>query len=288
MLGGSKPALTLSGSNTIGSSLAPALAEAFIRQQGATDVKTSAGANSDEKDVQGILPGESSPTVIHVAAHGSATAFTDMAAGSADIGMASRRIKPDDAAKLATLGDMYSAASEHVLGLDGIAVIVNTANPIHSLTKDQVMRLFSGAAKTWSDMGGAGGTVKLYARDDKSGTCDTFRSLVLGKEALAAGTQRFEDSNALSEAVADDPNAVGFVGLPYVHSARAVAVSEKGATPLQPTRLTVATEDYPLSRRLYLYTPANPQNKLPKISSSSPCPTQDRIWSDLLVSSPRT
>ncbi len=261
-LGSSNTALTLSGSNTIGSSLAPALAEAFLKDQGATDVKTLPGDNAEEKTVQGSLPGESSPTVIKIAAHGSATAFTDMASGKTDIGMASRRIKPEEATKLTSLGDMYSAGSEHVLGLDGIAVIVNASNPIHSLTKDQIMRLFSGDATSWSDVGGSGGTVKVYARDDKSGTYDTFKSLVLGSKSLVSGAQRFEDSNALSEAVAGDSNGIGFVGLPYVHIARAVSVSEKGASALQPTRLTVATEDYPLSRRLYLYTPANPTNKL--------------------------
>ena len=257
--------LALSGSNTIGASMVPALAEAFMKEQGATDVKTLPGANVEEKTVQGTFPGQSSPSLIRIAAHGSATAFTDMASGSADIGMASRRVKPDEAAKLSALGDMYSAASEHVVGLDGIAVIVNSANPVSSLTKDQLMRLFSGDATSWSEVGGAGGSVKVYARDDKSGTYDTFKSLVLGSKSLVTGAQRFEDSNALSEAVAGDPNGIGFVGLPYVHSAKAVSVAEKGATALQPTRLTVATEDYPLSRRLYFYTPANPQNKFTRL-----------------------
>lgn len=260
--GSGKVALTLSGSNTIGGSLAPALAEAFLKDQGAGDVRTVPGENAEEKTVQGTLPGESGPSIIKIAAHGSATAFTDLGSGSTDIGMASRRIKPEEASSLASLGDMYSGGSEHVLGLDGIAVIVNASNPVQSLTKEQIMRLFSGDATRWSDVGGAGGTVKIYARDDKSGTYDTFKSLVLGSKSLVSGAQRFEDSNALSEAVAGDSNGIGFVGLPYVHSARAVAVSEKGASALQPNRLTVATEDYPLSRRLYLYTPANPANRL--------------------------
>jgi phosphate transport system substrate-binding protein len=255
------PILSLSGSNTIGASLGPALAEAFLKEQGATDVKTLPGANAEEKIVQGVLPGQSSPSIVKIAAHGSATAFTDMASGSTDIGMASRRIKPEEAIKLSSLGDMYAGASEHVLGLDGIAVIVNSANPVTSLRKDQLTHIFSGDASAWSDVGGSGGSIKVYARDDKSGTYDTFKTLVLGNQALVPGAQRFEDSNALSEAVAGDPDGIGFVGLPYVHSARAISVAEKGAMALQPTRLTVATEDYPLSRRLYLYTPANPQNK---------------------------
>jgi phosphate transport system substrate-binding protein len=61
--------------------------------------------------------------------------------------------------------------------------------------------------------------------------------------------------------VAADPNGIGFIGLPYIQSAKPVAVSEKGTLALLPTRLTVGTEDYLLSRRLYLYTPSNPGNK---------------------------
>jgi phosphate transport system substrate-binding protein len=261
-LGSSKNiVLRLAGSNTIGASLVPALAEAFLRSQGATDVKTTPGA-PEEKVVQGVLASESSPSRIAIAAHGSATAFSSLADGTCDIGMASRRIKPDEATKLSSLGDMYSPASEHVLGLDGIAVIVNPANSVSVLGKDQIMQIFSGELNDWSQVGSSHGPIKIYARDDKSGTFDTFKTLVLSGRALAPGAQRFEDSSALSEAVASDPNGIGFIGLPYVHSAKALAVSEKGARALQATRLTVATEDYPLSRRLYLYTPANPANGL--------------------------
>jgi phosphate transport system substrate-binding protein len=85
--------------------------------------------------------------------------------------------------------------------------------------------------------------------------------MVLAGKPLASTARRFVDSNALSDAVSDDPNGIGFVSLPYVHNAKTIAISEKGTVALKPTRLTVATEDYPLSRRLYLYTPATARNK---------------------------
>ena len=104
------------------------------------------------------------------------------------------------------------------------------------------------------------GPIKIYARNDNSGTYDTFKSLVLAGKPLAAGAQRIEDSKVLSDAVAADPYGIGFIGLPYIASAKPIAVSEKGTLALLPTRLTVATEDYLLSRRLFLYTPAAPGN----------------------------
>src|SRR5579863_9543721 len=90
--------LRLSGSNTIGAGLAPALAEEFLAQQGATDVKTLPGDRDDEVRVQGILPGDRTPKAIEIHAHGSATAFEDLATGKADIGMASRKIKTEEVA----------------------------------------------------------------------------------------------------------------------------------------------------------------------------------------------
>jgi phosphate transport system substrate-binding protein len=256
-----KVILRLSGSNTIGSDLVPALAQAFLKDQGAVDARIVAGANSEEKSVEGTLPGDSSPSIVQIQAHGSATAFTALADGSCDIGMASRKIAPDEIAKLSSIGDMTSPAAEHILGLDGIAVIVNQANSASSLTKDQLAAIFSGATADWSSVGGRGGSIQVYARDDKSGTYDSFKSMVLKSGSLVSSARRYEDSATLSDAVANDPNGIGFIGLPYVRSAKAVAVSERGAMPMLPNRFTVATEDYPLSRRLYLYTPENPQNR---------------------------
>jgi len=254
--------LRLSGSNTIGAALAPALAEEFFRQQGATGVKIVRGEGEDEVRVEGLLAGESAPKSIDIHAHGSATAFDDLGKSLCDIGMASRKIKPEEATRLASLGNMTSPASEHVLGLDGIAVIVSKGNPVQSLTKEQISRAFSGEITDWIQLGGASGRINVYARDDKSGTYDTFKALVLGGKALIANAKRIEDSRELSDSVAKDPNGIGFIGLPYVRDAKEIAVSESGTPSFLPNHFTVATEDYALARRLFLYTPSNPPNYL--------------------------
>lgn len=257
----SKTILRLAGSNTIGDTLGPSLAEAFLKDQGAANVHILPGASPLEKIVEGVLPGDTTASTITIAAHGSATAFTALADNSCDIGMASRKIKPEEAAKLTSLGNMSSVLNEHILGLDGIAVIVNAANPANQLDKDKIMRIFTGEITDWSQVGAYRGAIKVYARNDNSGTYDTFKSLVLGGKPLASGAQRIEDSMALSDAVAADPYGIGFIGLPYIASSKPIAVSDKGTLALLPTRLTVSTEDYLLSRRLFLYTPSQPSNK---------------------------
>ncbi|MGA2218728.1 MAG: phosphate ABC transporter substrate-binding protein, partial [Terracidiphilus sp.] len=236
-------------------------AAAFLKNQGATNIQILSGAKPEEKFVKGTLPGDSSPSFITIAAHGTATAFTALAEKTCDIGMASRKINPDETAKLMSLGDMLSPSNEHIVGLDGIAVVLSSSNPVSQLDKDQIMRIFTGEITDWSQVGGSQGAIKLYARDDESGTYDTFKTLVLAGKPLAPGAQRIEDSKTLSDAVAADPNGIGFIGLPYILSAKAIAVSDKGTHPLLPTRLTVSREDYVLSRRLYLYTRGNPTDK---------------------------
>lgn len=76
---------------------------------------------------------------------------------------------------------------------------------------------------------------------------------MLDGQPLVANAERFESTEALSRAVATDALGIGFVGLAGVGNAKPLAVSDHGTQPLVPTRLTVATEDYLLSRRLFLY-----------------------------------
>jgi len=249
--------MRLHGSNTIGAELAPALARAFLEQRGAHDVRTQKNAGGLGWVVAGTLPGEKAPMRFEIEAPGSEAAFEDLANGNADLGMSSREITAEEAEMLrkAGVGDLTAQGGENVIGLDGLAVIVSANNPTASLSTDAIGSMYSGQVASWPSESGAVGPVHLFARDDRSGTFSTFKAAVLGNRPLAPSTNRIADSEKLSDSVAADPQAIGFVGMPHVRHARAVAVSESEAAPVVPTPFTVATEDYPLSRRLYLYAP---------------------------------
>ena len=122
--------LEIHGSNTIGSKLIASLLESFLRQEGWSNVTRVAGKDPDEYSLQGVITGMSAVQSVRVEARGSATAFDSLARATCDIGMSSRKIKPAEQATLSPLGDMTSQACEHVLALDGIAVVVNKGNPI--------------------------------------------------------------------------------------------------------------------------------------------------------------
>ena len=256
-----KQVLRLCGSNTVGAELAPQLIEGLFASKDST-AKVSHKRNIDS-DVSLLVSRTDDQSLgAEVTARGTATAFTGLADGQCDVGMASRAIEPEEAQRLKDkgLGDLASAANEHVIALDGVAVVVHPNNPLSSLDRETLRAVFTGKVTDWSEVGGAAGPIHVNARDDQSGTFDTFQHLVLGQEKLIANAKRYVRSDALADAVASDPAAIGFVGLAYVRTAKALAVGEAGAAPLLPTQFTVATEGYMLARRLYLYTPDKPSS----------------------------
>ena len=254
--------LRLQGSNTIGAKLAPALVEEYLKRRGAHKIRREAGANDEEVRIVASM-GHGKAWEVDISSHGSATAFEGLEKAQCDIGMASRAINAEECVKLAARGDMTSYGSEHVIGLDGLAVIVNVANPLSVASKDTLARIFSGETGSWKGAGGSGKSISIYARDNKSGTYDTFKSLVLDKRKLSGSARRYEDSNKLSADVASDPAGIGFIGLPYVKSCKALAISASaGGAAIYPNAFTVAQEEYPLSRRLYMYVPPKSANRL--------------------------
>ncbi|MBX8590809.1 phosphate ABC transporter substrate-binding/OmpA family protein [Pseudomonas cichorii] len=253
---GNTPALRIQGSNTINAQLGPALVEGLMRQQGLQALQRLPGTQPNETRVTGSTA-TGQAVVAEIAAHGSGTGFTALKAGSADIAASSRPIKDQEAQELKALGDLKSPESEQVIAIDGVAVILHPGNPLRQLSTLELARIFSGEIRDWQEVGGNAGEIHLYARDENSGTYETFKELVLTRNGknLSRQARRFESSEQLSDAVSNDRNGIGFIGLPYVRHAKAVAVADGESKAMLPTVSLIATEDYPLSRRLYLYVP---------------------------------
>ncbi len=256
------PALRIQGSNTIGAALGPALVKGLMEHQGLQAVHAEPGEGANEQRVIGKTR-QGKSVIIEVAAHGSSTGFSALKNASADLAASSRPIKDSELVDLEPLGDLKSPEAEQVIAIDGLAIILHPQNPLTTLNTAQLAQIFNGEVSTWEALGGTGGAIHLYARDDQSGTYDTFKELVLrlrGKP-LAASAQRFESSEGLSDAVSHDPHGIGFIGLPYVRQAKAVAIVDGDSQPMPALTSLIATEDYPLSRRLYFYWP--PANRNP-------------------------
>ncbi|MGU9820871.1 substrate-binding domain-containing protein [Pseudomonas sp. LF090] len=254
------PALRIQGSNTIGAALGPALVMGMMQHQGVQAVHSEPGDGANEQRVIGKTR-QGRTVTIEVAAHGSSTGFAALKNLSADLAASSRPIKDSELVDLEPLGDLKSPEAEQVIAIDGLAIILNPKNPLNTLNTEQLAQIFNGEVDTWETLGGIGGPIHLYARDDQSGTYDTFKELVLrlrGKPLAPA--KRFESSEQLSDAVSQDAQGIGFIGLPYVRQAKAVAIVDGDSQPMLPLNSLIATEDYPLSRRLFFYLPPSSHN----------------------------
>lgn len=260
------------GSNTIGERLMPMLIDAFAEKRYGARTAYTARA-PEELDIKLEQPGKRQVVAnIDLQAKGSGTAIDALLQSKATIGMSSRRATSEEAGQIAAAfkTNLFAAGSEHVLALDGLAVIVNRENPLRQLSLATVARIFAGDLQNWSqvtgrsadghEVSGPNAAITLHARDNKSGTFDTFMTLVANpnKTPLSGNATRYESSETLSDAVAADPNAIGFIGLPYVNKNHALDIVSACGLASGPTRYAIKTEEYPLARRLYLYTVGDP------------------------------
>lgn len=270
--------LRVQGSNTIGAALLPALVQGQLRAQQATAIEEHPGKQANETVIT-ARDAHGQPLRIDIAAHGSSTGFVALGHGEADLAAASRPINDNEASQLQALGDLRAAAAEQVIGLDGVAVIVHPDNPLPRLTTGQLARIFAGQIRRWEQLGVSGGAIHLYARDDRSGTFETFKALVLEPQhgELSSKAQRFESSDELAARVGADRQAIGFSSLAAVHGAKVLAVAEGDAPAMLPERALVASEDYPLSRRLYFYLPANPKPQAKALADFTQSPAGQAI-----------
>ncbi|WP_165191739.1 substrate-binding domain-containing protein [Caulobacter soli] len=241
--------LVLSGSNSIGGKLGPALAKAWLESEGGQKVRVEE-TGEEEARVSGRVNGEA--VTIVVKAHDTGSGFKDAAAGRADIVMASRSMKGKEGD---ALGPAWTnPTAEHVIAYDGIAVIVSPHNTVETLSIRQLHDIYTGQITDWGQVGGLSGRrIRVFAREQGSGTRDGFTAKALQGDDIVGATE-IKDSAKLESMVAEDRDAIGFVAMPYVKTAVALSISAGQVDAFAPTMFTVRSERYPLFRRLYLYT----------------------------------
>ena len=218
--------LVIKGSDTLGAKLVPQLAEQFKAQH----------------------PG----TTFDIAAEGSTTGISAIIDGTADIGMSSRRAKSSEVGAAASKG---KTMKPHIVAYDGMAVIVNSASPIKSLTKKQVEQIFTGDVTDWSAVGGSGGKISIYTRNTSSGTYSDWKELAMKKRDYAGGSQKMAGNEQIAAEVGKNPNGVGYVGMAYMKAGGVKVVPIDGVVPSQQT---VLAKTYPYARPTFYYTNGEP------------------------------
>jgi phosphate transport system substrate-binding protein len=189
---------------------------------------------------------------ISVQGGGSGVGIAAIIEGTCDIADASRAIKDKELKNAVSRGIDPKA---HVVAMDGIAVIVNTANPLAALTKQQLKEIYTGKISKWEKLGSGKGKIVVISRDTASGTYEAFNGLALDKARVRPDALLQASNAAVASAVDNTPGAIGYVGLGYL-TKKTKAITIDG---VMPSKKTVLSGEYPLSRPLFMYTNGAPQ-----------------------------
>lgn len=137
---------------------------------------------------------------------GSSDGIKGAKAGTYSFGCSSRDLKTEEKPGLKEITFAY----------DGIAMIVNPANKVTNLTKEQITNIYTGAITNWSEVGGADAPIVVVSREDGSGTRTAVEELLGFEEKLKPDATIKEGNGNVQTTVAGNPNAIGYVSLTFV------------------------------------------------------------------------
>ncbi len=190
-------------------------------------------------------------TSIQVTGGGSGVGIAALINGTTDVATASRPIKPGEVEKLKarynTLGVEIPCAK------DGITIFLNQSNPVKELTLKQLSDIYQAKITNWKQLGGEDAPIKLYGRENSSGTYAFFKEeVVLGD--YAASCQTLPGTAAVVNAVKKDKYGIGYGGAAYAEGVKHCKVKKDANAPaMEPTPENIAKNTYPITRYLYLY-----------------------------------
>lgn len=139
---------------------------------------------------------------ISVQGGGSGAGVESVQKGTADIGMCSRELKPEEKVLYRTL-----------IAKDGIAVIVNSSNTVSNLFPSQLQKIYTGEYTNWKEVGGPDIKIYVVNREAGSGTRSAFEEIVLGKLTNTSHCLLEESNKAVQQAVGIIDEAIGYISL---------------------------------------------------------------------------
>ena len=216
--------IVIKGSDTLGAKLLPQLAEGF----------------------RAAYRDQSRSISFEIAAEGSSTGVAAVMESSADIGMLSRELDPQDRVMAQTKG---IAPVTIEIARDGLVVILNEANPIDTLSSEEVRSIFTGEIKNWAALSLFAGDISVYTRGTASGSYGAFQTIALKSRNYSEFSQKLAGNEQIAAEVAGNPNAIGYVGIAYTKREGIKILEIDGTMPESPA--------YPYARPLYFLIDAN-------------------------------
>ncbi len=200
---------------------------------------------------------------IAVTGGGSGTGISALFNNTCDIAEVSREMKESEIKMARTKG---FEPNKIIVALDGLAVVVHSSNKVNELTVDQLADIYTGKIKNWKEVGGHNAKIVLLSREVNSGTHVYFKEHILrhsnpdNKEEFTPEALLLPSSQAISDEVAHNKDAIGYFGMGYISKKeKALKIAkDKNSPAIAPTIENIMTGEYPISRPLIMYTKGEP------------------------------
>lgn len=237
------------GTSASEASSAEASSAATEELSGTLSMNGSTSMEKVIKAVNGAFMEKNKGVTVNLNLTGSGTGIQEASEGKCDIGNSSRKLKDEETEKL----------DATVVGLDGIALVVNPANKLEDITLRDLAKVYSGEITNWKELGGDDKSIVVIGREDGSGTRDGFESIVMGdKEPKYA--QELESTGSVINAVATTDGAIGYASLANVdETVKALKIGG-----VEATEENVKSGAYEVQRPFICATLKGSDNKLVK------------------------
>ena len=245
------PSITMTQTQTTQSPTATASGEKFSLNQKGSDTLLMLAQRWAE-----VYMSKHPEAQIAVSGGGSGTGIAALINKQIDFCDASRSMKAQEISDAEKNG---VDPIEWKVAVDGIAVIVHPSNSIKTLTLVQLKGIYNGTYKNWENVGGKDAPILTYGRQSNSGTYLYWQEFVLGNQNYRTDMQSLNGNSDIGDAVARDPNGIGYVGIAYAGARK----GEVKVLPIQgkidrpfydPTPENILSFKYPISRYLFIYT----------------------------------
>ena len=185
---------------------------------------------------------------IDVQTGGSSRGIADVRRSTADIGMASRTLKPEE-----------TDLAAHTIAMDGVCMILNRRNPVKTLTDDQILYIYTSRITNWSQLGGSDAPITVVNKADGRATLEIFLHHFKLKSVDVKAGVIIGDNQQGIRTVAGDPHAIGYVsiGAADYEASRGVPIRLLPMNDVEPIVANVRNGSFPMSRPLNLVTQGN-------------------------------
>ncbi len=220
--------------------------DVFSGKQGSIDIAGGTAHIPVMKEAAKRIMTRNTDIRISIAAGGSGVGVQQVGEGLVQIGNTGRALTQAEV-------NTYGLVS-FPFAIDGVAVVLNTANNVNELRFEQVRDIFAGRITNWKELGGSDRAITLYTRDEASGTREVFYKKLLNKGDIAPSANVVPSNGAMKTAVQQDPGAIGYVGIGHIDASVKAPVLEG----MVPTQENAANGAYTITRKLYMNTKGEP------------------------------